>query len=281
MTSNLALLFPSEIMAEIVFELAYSELSKKQLGTCSRVCRYWAQVCRPSLFRKLVLRNAADLDHLLFLLTISPLVAPSLAQCLDEVAVVHPGPRGLPWIHRLPRIRQHTTRVLTLHLEVQQLEIWGTAHLLSTSLPLTLPRSTFPFSSLRIADVRLKKVKDLVRAVRDLPELSTLHCSNVTFEDESLVDERAVRTRRRNFKPTHPGPVLAVVQDCTDPCLEKVLMHTLLIEMYDYRYSSLDKHTFCVFRKLLMALAMLKSTSPSLYGESCGVRIPSSLRLLT
>ncbi|KIP03938.1 hypothetical protein PHLGIDRAFT_15542 [Phlebiopsis gigantea 11061_1 CR5-6] len=75
-------------------------LFKRQLGTLSLVCRYWAKRVRPQIFNPISIPFRKDLDQLLEFLDYNGLVKPST------------GPWATPWLHHLQRELDRSRRAL-------------------------------------------------------------------------------------------------------------------------------------------------------------------------
>lgn len=177
MTSTAGHELPPETIAKIITELVTAcDWSKSKLGGLELeqwaykkwlrvfclVCRYWAQICRPVMFRTLALRNGSDLDTLVALLSSPVPVVPRLADCIVNIEVAHTGPWDKPWVHRMFRIQQYATHKLDIRMKISTLRDPPIASLWSAVLPRALPGSAFLFSTLNLAGVRFQNVGNLV-----------------------------------------------------------------------------------------------------------------------
>ena len=234
---------------------------KACLTLCCLVCRHWAEVCRPAVFRELKLRGGADVDSMLQLLMSSGSASPSLADSLCCINAVHRGPWGIPWVHRLSFIQPYAPDRLRFALHLEKLEGQNTVRLWGAPLPRTLPGSIFHVSRLEIADAQFRRVADLLGVVRDLPKLMDLRCRSVSFSDRSLATETAVRRRRRSLPDGH-NLVVHTLQ-CSEPLqMEESLIFFLLSQMYYRQYRFLGQEIVNDLRVLLTSLKLppLKSS---------------------
>lgn len=167
---------PPETVANIIGQLSFDARSimipaargkLDALYSCSLVCLYWARVSRPAILEHIVVRRKAHLDRLLELLSTSSPVTPSLADCIQAITVDDAGAQQKPWVHRIPRIQDYTRSAIRWStLKVRDVD--GPWISLAGHVPRTIPGSVPQFRSLTFTNVRLRRVRDLLRAVRDL-----------------------------------------------------------------------------------------------------------------
>lgn len=226
----------------------------KVLGDLSLVCRYWAQVCRPAMFKVLTLRSGNDLDNLILLLSSSTPIpqVPPMADCLECIQTVQKGPWKSPWVHRIPSIQRYTTHELDIRVQVQGVKDPVTDGLWNALIPRTLPPSLFLLRALDISDVRFRRVDDFLSTVRDLPNLEQLECWSISFDHESIPRRRAFRRRYQASQPVRGLEVS--VNECKGPQMEKELMFTLLFEVCHRRCRFSNSRPWYAFRGLIMAL---------------------------
>jgi hypothetical protein len=70
----------------------------KHLTTCSLVCMYWAQACRPKTFRSVSIQNSDDLFALSSLFLDTPARLTPVSQYINHVDLMQ-RLEDKPWIH--------------------------------------------------------------------------------------------------------------------------------------------------------------------------------------
>lgn len=77
------------------------ELSKRELGRCSLVCKFWAGFLRRDIFRRLALRTLEDGDQFCsFITSPSPGAESSVARLVQRLDLYY-DLAGPPWVHRI------------------------------------------------------------------------------------------------------------------------------------------------------------------------------------
>ncbi|EKM50587.1 uncharacterized protein PHACADRAFT_263948 [Phanerochaete carnosa HHB-10118-sp] len=185
-------------------------MSKCELGACSLVCRHWARRCRYSIFASVSLRSREDFHALLHLIDTAEEIydIPPLTECIQEVNVLHSGPWAVPWYHLI--LKELTAREIELESDCITLELKETyvpeppgssdvhyaPRSLSTSLPRTMPRSLFSHAVLSLADLRFKRVRDLLRLIDDQGDLQQITWARISFDAGAILPPARQRTRR-------------------------------------------------------------------------------------
>lgn len=188
-------------------------MTKRELGACSLVCRYWARRCRYWIFATLSVRSREDFNDLLHLIDTAHEMddIPPLTECIQDLQVQHAGPWTMPWFHRI--LKELTARGLELEpenisLEVKEAYVPEVHHSedqtsshyaprsLSTSLPRTIPRSMFSHAMLALSDLRFRRVKDLLRLIDDQADLQQIAWTRLSFDAGTVVPPSRMRTRR-------------------------------------------------------------------------------------
>lgn len=192
---------PPEILPDIVVQLRneynaliqWVEADLKPLLTCSLVCCHWAQICRPIMFKHIVIRGEAHLNRLSPLLSSPSHITPSLRDCIQRLDIRSSGEQQKPWLHRVSLIQPYISTDAAWDLirldDVSYPSIYG-------HIPRTTPRSLLKFRRIQFADVRFRRVHDLLRIMRDLPDLDELECKRISFDDETVPDEDAIHIGR-------------------------------------------------------------------------------------
>lgn len=183
-------------------------MSKREIRSHSLVCHQWAQRCRYWAFATLRLDSRSAFDAFLHLIDTADDIddIPTLAECIQELDIVHAGPWAVPWFHCILRelsagdIDIEPDRIaLEIHeAYVPASESAATKYAprsLSTSLPRTIPRTLFSHSVLHLADLRFRSVVDLLRLIDDQADLTMIDWKRLTFDEGVAVPP--VRPRRR------------------------------------------------------------------------------------
>jgi hypothetical protein len=195
--SSAAANFPPELFDIILWFITHDQVGneayrgkeqKRVLSLCSLVCRHWARICRPLIFRSIALRSASDLS--LFkhtLLTPPPLDLLSLAKYVKNlyVEVKHIEP---PWAHRLRSDLAHilsTECQLNLIVDASALEEISTARsvkVIFDTLPRTLPSAHACFFSLEFSSIHFRDTVSLYRLISMCRILQELYLNDLTWD---------------------------------------------------------------------------------------------------
>ena len=187
-------------------------MSKREIRSHSLVCHQWAKRCRYWAFATLRLDSRRAFDFFLHLIDTAEDIGdiPTLAECIQELDIVHTGPWAVPWFHHILReLSAHDIEIepdrITLEIReayVPASESPTTAatkyapRSLSTSLPRTIPRTLFSHSILHLADLRFRSVPDLMRLIDDQADLTIIDWKRLTFDEGVVVPPARPRRRR-------------------------------------------------------------------------------------
>jgi hypothetical protein len=186
-------------------------MTKRELGACSLVCRFWARRCRYWIFTSISLRSKQDFDSFLSLIDSEIEVAgiPALAECIQELEVSHTGPWEVPWFHHMLhelRVRDIDIDPDSISLEVKEAYVQDgelatslikyAPRSLSTSLPRTIPRSLYSHGVLNLSDLRFRGVRELQRLIDDQADLSTIAWKRISFDQATILPPPRIHTRR-------------------------------------------------------------------------------------
>lgn len=185
-------------------------MSKKEIRSHSLVCHQWARRCRYWAFASLSIDSRDAFDAFLRLIDTADDMddIPSLAECIQELDMVHTGPWTVPWFHNI--LRELQARDIDLDpecifLEMREAYVLGSEpgatakyapRSLSTSLPRTIPRTLFSHSVMKLADLRFRSVANLLRLIDDQGDLVIIEWKRITFDEGVTVPPPRQRRRR-------------------------------------------------------------------------------------
>ncbi|KAI0090861.1 hypothetical protein BDY19DRAFT_741680 [Irpex rosettiformis] len=196
----------------------YSRRSTKyDLSAVSLTCRFWAERCRPHLFRSLNLQTKEHLYEFSELLD-------QASHALQEVTpltvhlqtlLVIPLEGGPPWIHLVfsvlrYKLPDHVSIFLGLEATRFVPRHNHPVHSIHHSLPKSMAAFYSQYHSLYLADVHFRDVMDFVRLVNELRTLRQLRCNRLTW-DKSVHSEEVWRRMRQPKCLEH-----VQADDCTD-----------------------------------------------------------------
>ena len=191
-----------------------SRKSASELSNLSMVCRHWAPLVRPFIFKKVTVDTAQQLMQLSDFLH-SPISR--IREYIQDVRVSFPssrvtdGVKAVPFLHLLPSLisrLKHSTRItesypylstVTVSAGTQRVQRIRSIHWL---LPVRLPRTSFAgIARLVVHDTSFRLFSDLAQLVFELPALDRFEASGLTwttFEDpSSTIPIRLQRARLR------------------------------------------------------------------------------------
>lgn len=174
--------------------------SKKELGQCALVCKYWAQKCQASIFAWVKLRNAGDVRGLLAILDRpGTSVAHYVKKLVIEDQFIDKPLTPTPWLHLVSLLQPKLP-----FCRVSRLMLWGplpegtrTLRTIHFSLPRTVPTYNTRLHSLHLLTaINLICFSDLVHFLDELRDLRKLRCWQVTWSrGPSLTRLRSIRLR--------------------------------------------------------------------------------------
>lgn len=147
-------------------------LSNRELGNCSRICRYWAKILRPEMFRRLVLRSSEG-GRLLHSFVESP-VSPELAiGPFVWYVKIECNLADHPWLHFVLMSRAKFVNTNEFHVEISDTSLnSGSPPILTRSihhfLPHPLPPSITRVKALHLRDLSFANYTCLGRFVRSV-----------------------------------------------------------------------------------------------------------------
>ena len=240
---------------------------KQWLGSCTLVCRYWGSLLRKVLFSRVQLRSEQDFSSLLGMLSIPGHATPSISSCLQMVIVLQYGPwKTSPWVHRLSHIQNHSLNTLDWAISLRDFDDPRMARrLLEGTLPRTLPGSTFVVEILALRNIHFRSVRDLVRAVGDLPTVTCLRCDHLSFDDARIPLGRVLPKRRQTRGAEYELTV--EVQNSGGTEAERELMFKVLSELrHDTPIITINDPLWSIFNELVTAFPV-----PSLTASMIGM----------
>lgn len=176
--------------------------SRRELGACALVCRYWARICQERLFSSLRVNSREDLHNLMQLLKSPVSRISSYITCFNAQA--H-SITAVPWIHHFSVIHPRLPNF-------QRINIFITGPLppgqpsfrsLHGGLPICIP-SIFSrhITHVVLSDIHFRRFDDLAHLVGELPDLEDLKCKTLTWGPDSL-------TAYPPSRPLHAAPKLS------------------------------------------------------------------------
>lgn len=190
---------------------------KHHLFAVSLTCRFWAEKCRPHLFRSLSFRTRTHLYEFSDLLDQAGKNLQNVAPLTThlQALVFIPCEGDPPWIHLVsPTLRRKIPDRVTIYLGLAATgfvpKTGRTVRSIHHSLPRSLPTSYSQFHSLYLSDVYFRDVVDFVRLISEVRTLRQLHCYR-------LVWDKSVPSEEIWGHTTQPGHLETVhAEDCTD-----------------------------------------------------------------
>lgn len=190
---------PPELFDDILWHVTDSWLTeKRELSGCSLVCRYWAKISRPPIFKSIRLSKLETVAKGMSI-TQAPLIPglPSPASYVESVEVNNLCPSKIdgrpppPWLHHICRLIPRFPNCTKVQLLVE-----GTDLILGSALPRTLPLSTVfsPFTEFIISGpVRFKRYSQLRNICRAMRYQQKITWIKITWEvDDSTRDDYRV-----------------------------------------------------------------------------------------
>ncbi len=154
---------------------------KRAMATCTLVCRHWASQFLPKIFMSVLVHSRQrvvemwDLDRspaCWFLRFVKPQLRVNIT--LSELSCVH-------------LLTRHTSYFLQLTGPLPR--GWKTIRSVHQALPRSLPCSfSAGIAYLVLTDIRFQRFTDLAHLVCELPDLTSLHCTKVTWGPLPLAD---------------------------------------------------------------------------------------------
>ena len=186
---------PEELF-EHILQLVHDDYSsaddqekKRHLSLLGRICRYWARLCRPNLFRSITLRNPDDVKHFREILDapavlgLQPVASMVVAV---KAKVAHKDP---PWIHLAMFLLDHKLRSdsgMEVELLPSAKNTWRTLH---PSLPRAVPGPRNPITTLLLDGLHFSSARVLSHLLSALPTLHALQAYTLTFDVEPRLED--------------------------------------------------------------------------------------------
>ncbi|KAJ3559788.1 hypothetical protein NM688_g126 [Phlebia brevispora] len=219
------------------------EMTVRELGWLSLVCRHWAGILRPRIFSAITLRSRNDVDTLLSF-TRNP--RSDISKYIQFVYLSQPLTQYpyVPWTHTVSvrDIRDlkgdHIIVQMTLN---GPLPAGKTTKGISEMLPRYIPCSFRGIRRLKLCNLHFKKVGDLVHIPRELPSLELMFCEDVTWDPS--FDEMPKTTPFLGGMP-RVERIDYDVRRCTDNGVAGWFL-ILLPPRWRDRLEQSDAHTIC------------------------------------
>lgn len=155
------------------------------LKSMSLTCRYWAQRCRPHIFRQARVSGLPAVEGLLALIR-SPLatISPPIAECIQTLSFLCIGASASPWFHRIGGALRPLLPSLE-RCDIRFEDIDNVARMLPSQVPRTLPKVFLPFRTLKLDfSVRFSTPADFVRLLASIPSLEEVLCQGCLGFDQ-------------------------------------------------------------------------------------------------
>ena len=196
--------------------------SRRELASCAIVCRCWANVLRPWLFRHMCIGSHSVMATLLDLCG-SPVCR--IAQYQTGFRFAH-GLDDTPFIHLAHRAIQTPTPHNDLTISGPLPRGKGrTLRSIYGCIPKSLPRScAYPFVKLILSEVHFRSMTHLVRLVRELPLLEQFSGFQLTWSSELTWPEELLTTVTRQLKSGSRAHFQGLLLHCTPHHRASVLL---------------------------------------------------------
>lgn len=198
---------PAELLLSILWHITQPRFgAKRGIAACSLVCRYWAEMLRPLLFKELRLRSNADIAFLVEVMQ-CPLSRPGrpLGNCIMKLRFSSVEDWSMSSVNHLSRILKLCGRpfnsLLYLDIENRQASSSSRGTISQTYMPFSpFPRRppTVPqFTSISLYNVQLQRQMDLVSLLDNCPSTRVFELQKVTFLEETKIWRRTLRSSSR------------------------------------------------------------------------------------
>ena len=176
--------------------------SKRELGQCALVCRFWAEICHPKVFYRITLRRQQDYIELLTLVSSPHSKIGVYTMRLSLQTVIGQE----PWIQS---IFSRTYITLLTKVDMIDLTLIGPGSersVQSISPHLSLPRQV-PVSCssdikiLSLANVKCGSLRDVLQIATSLPSLVRLDCGDVSWAIPPSLERDPDLMRSHRRKP--------------------------------------------------------------------------------
>ena len=160
--------------------------SKRTIGSCALVSRYWAKVCRPRLFNNILLQTFEDLWGCIAVIDGSRSTElPAVSMYVHSIRC-QPKPGGRPWIHLVQtQLRRRLPRFTTIDLDLDDAYFYPglTTRTIQQGLPRAIPRMYACLKVLILRDIHFENGPECVQLLAELPFLVGLTLERVTWKE--------------------------------------------------------------------------------------------------
>ena len=250
----------ADLPMELIFTIAETavriiepgiEWSRHDFASWALVCRHWAEVLQPAVFRDLTIRTYSEMTRLLRIRRTS---LTRLAQSAVDPLALEDKLGHTPFTHLATRLSTDSI--------VEELTIIGplptcagtSLRSIHGTLPRSLPgASVLSVRSLKLEDIHFRYFLDLVRVVLEIPALDFFAGSKLTWESESAREGALlawVETRR-----SMPRLAIITLMDCIPHQHHLALLLTgrpnlygelgQLVQCIDEDLASVDTFSLC------------------------------------
>lgn len=164
------------------------ELSKRELGRCSLVCKFWAGFLRRGIFRRLSLRTLEDGDQFCFFITSPSAGAERSHARLVQQLDLYYDLAGPPWVHRIFMSRCKLDQRVEIYVTVSDSSDSSSPVLVRSiyhSLPRSLPPQMTHLKGLSLRGLSFADSSSLRRFLIsvDLPSWPKITFHNIHVKD--------------------------------------------------------------------------------------------------
>lgn len=154
---------------------------KRQLGACGLVCRHWAAICQKKIYRNIIIRSRQDVCQLVDFVK-SPISR--VRGYISATTIPAQKLGGSPWIHILSTtpLSVDGFRDFSIALEGPLPLGQKTLRSIHQALPRSLPEFSSRISHLSLSDIHFKNLDDLIHLAWEIPSMTELKCSRVTWD---------------------------------------------------------------------------------------------------
>ncbi|KAJ3536300.1 hypothetical protein NM688_g6857 [Phlebia brevispora] len=185
--------------------------SKQELGSMALVCRHWAKLIQPMIFRVTMLRGREDVNTLLSFLR-SPTTAVSKYLQHPQLSLNIATYPCIPWIHIACSSNMLSKQFILARID-GPLPSGRSMKGLHDMLPRNCPLFFSRIEELLLTDVHFKSLPCILRSVRDMADLKFVRLVKVTWDRPSDDEIHPPLASRRTRFCAHPRYKM---QECTD-----------------------------------------------------------------
>lgn len=226
---------PTELFEDILWYICGSpsdylstsklQFSKRELGFCALVCRYWANNIREYLCKRLVLTSRQRALTYLSLAK-ATILNPNIGELVSELVLEYTFPPPYaPWIHLVvncqtprmfPNLENGPTLEMKCGLERISAASFPAPRTIHHYLPVTFPPRWSSLGKLVLSDLHFSRFEDLVSLVQSVVASDMVFCSSLSWDDDDTFDPNTAVTKVGNMRRSVEVPGHLRVRNCGD-----------------------------------------------------------------